>query len=67
MNEVFTPSPQEIEYARQVVEAFETAVKQGYASTSLDGKMVDIPVAERARRLLAQYEAVTEAENQRQK
>jgi len=67
VNEVFTPSPQEIEYARRVVEAFETAVKRGYASTSLDGKLVDIPVAERARRLLAQYEAITEAEDQRQK
>jgi citrate lyase beta subunit len=48
-----------------VVEAFEAAVRRGHASTSLDGKLVDVPVAERARRLLAQYEAVTEAENQR--
>jgi citrate lyase subunit beta/citryl-CoA lyase len=65
VNEVFTPSPQEIEYARRVVGAFETAVRQGYASTSLDGKLVDVPVAERARRLLAQYEAITEAEKQK--
>jgi citrate lyase subunit beta/citryl-CoA lyase len=66
VNEVFTPSAQEIAYAKRVIEAFDAAVKQGLASTPLDGKMVDTPVAERARRLLAQYETITGAGNENQ-
>lgn len=53
VNEVFSPSPEDIEQARRVVEAFETALTEGKASTSLDGKMIDLPVFERARRLLS--------------
>jgi citrate lyase subunit beta/citryl-CoA lyase len=53
VNQVFTPAPEEIAQARRVIEVFETAVAQGQASIALDGKMVDVPVAERARKLLA--------------
>jgi citrate lyase subunit beta/citryl-CoA lyase len=63
VNEVFTPSADEIAYALRVVEAFETAVKQGSASTALDGKMIDTPVAERARRLIAFHRAITGNKN----
>jgi citrate lyase subunit beta/citryl-CoA lyase len=51
INEVFSPSAQELDWARRVVAAFEAS---GGAATRLDdGEMIDIPVAERARRLLA--------------
>jgi citrate lyase subunit beta/citryl-CoA lyase len=53
LNEVFSPSPQEIEYAKRVVSAFEEAERKGRGSTSLDGKVIDVPVAKRARDLLA--------------
>ena len=59
VNQVFTPSEEEISYARKVVAAFEAAVSQGQASTALDGKMIDIPVAERARKLLTLAESIT--------
>ena len=52
VNEVFSPSAEEIDHARRVVEAFETAVSQGSAVATVDGKAVDTPVAERARQLL---------------
>ncbi len=52
VNSIFRPSPEEVDYARRVVAAFEAAVAQGFGSTSLDGKMIDIPIATRARRLL---------------
>jgi len=52
VNRIFSPSPEEIAHARRVVDAFEAAVAQGFASTSLDGKMIDIPIANRARKLL---------------
>ena len=62
VNQVFTPSEEETTYARRVVEAFEVAVSQGQASISLDGKMIDTPVAERARKLLTLAETITEKE-----
>jgi citrate lyase subunit beta/citryl-CoA lyase len=52
INDVFTPSDAEIERARRVVAAFEEAERSGRASTSLDGKMIDVPVVRRARSLL---------------
>ncbi len=53
INETFSPSGEEIEYARRVIAAFEEAERRGTAATSLDGKVVDVPVVERARGLLA--------------
>jgi citrate lyase subunit beta / citryl-CoA lyase len=51
INEVFTPTGEELDWARRVAAAFEAS---GGAATRLeDGEMVDVPVAERARRLLA--------------
>ncbi len=58
VNEIFTPSEEESAYARKVVATFEDAVAQGKASTSLDGKMIDSPVAERARKLLFLAESI---------
>lgn len=52
INEVFSPSESEIEYARRIVVAFDEARRSGRGSTSLDGKVVDIPVVKRARALL---------------
>lgn len=49
---VFSPSKEELAEARRVIEAFEAAAKQGRGSTSLDGRVVDVPVVERARALL---------------
>lgn len=56
VNQAFVPSEEEVAEAQRVVQAFEAAVAQGQASTSLDGKMVDSPVAERARKLLVRAE-----------
>jgi citrate lyase subunit beta/citryl-CoA lyase len=52
INEVFSPSAAEIDYARRVVAAFDDAARAGRGSTSLDGKVVDVPVVRRARALL---------------
>ena len=52
INETFSPSPAEVEYARQVVAAFEEAERVGRGSTSLDGTVIDVPVVRRARNLL---------------
>ncbi len=54
LNDVFSPSAEEITHAQRVIEAFEEAASMGRGSTSLDGKVVDVPVVKRAQALLEQ-------------
>ena len=58
INETFSPSAAELEQARRVVEAFREAERVGRGSTSLDGKVVDVPVVKRAEALLALAESM---------
>src|SRR6185503_6219859 len=53
INETFTPAPAEVERARRVIDAYETARAAGHAVTTLEGKMIELPIVERARRVLA--------------
>jgi citrate lyase subunit beta/citryl-CoA lyase len=57
INKLFSPSLEEIEHARRVVQAFEEAQSRGSGATSLDGEMIDAPVVKRARTLLALADA----------
>jgi citrate lyase subunit beta/citryl-CoA lyase len=52
VNNLFSPAPEEVVQARRVVEAFELSIKQGKGACTLDGKMIDSPVAERARQII---------------
>lgn len=65
VNRIFCPSPEEVAHARRVVAAFEAAAAQGFASTSLDGKMIDIPIANRARKLLMVADSIARREKGR--
>lgn len=49
LNAAFSPSPEQIAWARRVVAAAETA---GQGAFSLDGRMVDAPVVARARTVI---------------
>ncbi|HEX8730985.1 MAG TPA: CoA ester lyase [Ktedonobacterales bacterium] len=51
-NDVFSPSASEVERAREIVAAFESAEAAGVASIRLGGQFIDYPVAARARRTL---------------
>jgi len=53
INDVFTASPEEVDRARRIVEAFDEATRRGEGVVRVDDKMVDAPVATRARRVLA--------------
>jgi citrate lyase subunit beta/citryl-CoA lyase len=53
VNQVFSATAAELSWARKVVAAFEEAEAQGLAAFKLDGEMIDYPVVERARKLLA--------------
>lgn len=50
VNAAFMPSQAEREWARRVLTAFEAS---GGAATAVDGKMIDKPVVERARRIVS--------------
>ena len=52
-HKAFTPTAKEVAYYRRLLETFEAAVAQGSAAVNLDGTMVDVAMAERARRFLA--------------
>lgn len=56
VNRAFDPTESELAWARRVVAADEQAAAHGRGVFALDGAMVDLPVVERARRLLAEAE-----------
>jgi citrate lyase subunit beta/citryl-CoA lyase len=51
-NQLFSPSEEEVQYARKVILAFDEAEAAGSAAIQLEGKFVDYPVVERCRRIL---------------
>ena len=57
IEEVYRPSADQVAHARRVVDAFQAAEAAGAAAISVEGSLVDYPLAERARRLLAAAEA----------
>lgn len=62
VNRAFSPSPEEVARARQIVDAAEAAEREGYGSSRLGNVMLDRPVIERARRLLELAEQLGRAE-----
>lgn len=58
VNRVFSPSRAEIEHARSVFEALEEAKRMGKGAASLKGKMIDAPIAARARQVLEAAEII---------
>ncbi|MDR0359107.1 MAG: CoA ester lyase [bacterium] len=58
LNEEFAPSGGEVEEAERIVAAFEDAERRGEAAVAVDGRMVDVPVVERARRTVARRDAI---------
>jgi citrate lyase beta subunit len=54
VNDVFSPSPEEVARAREVVDAYEQGAAAGRGAVALDGEMIDLPVVQRARQVLAQ-------------
>jgi citrate lyase subunit beta/citryl-CoA lyase len=51
-NRLYRPSEAELDYYTRVLEAFDQAVAQGSASTTVDGRMIDVAMANAARRVL---------------
>jgi citrate lyase subunit beta/citryl-CoA lyase len=45
-----------------VIEAFEQGLARGTASVALDGRMIDIPIVDKAHRVLARASAIAAKE-----
>lgn len=58
VNRVFTPTPQEVAEAQKIAAAFDAAVTRGVGVVEVEGRMVDVPVARRAKRILEQAQAL---------
>lgn len=58
LNEEMAPSAAEVDLARRIVEAYRAAEDEGLGAIAVDGKMVDVPVAERAEALLRRHAAI---------
>jgi citrate lyase subunit beta/citryl-CoA lyase len=52
-NAAFTPTPEEMEYAAEVLQAFEAARARGDGAIALRGQLLDYPIVDRARQTVA--------------
>ncbi|CAM4193083.1 HpcH/HpaI aldolase/citrate lyase family protein [Lacicoccus alkaliphilus] len=52
VNEVYAPTHSEVEEAEKIVDAFEASIDDGDGAVAVEGKMIDPPVYERAKKLL---------------
>ena len=56
INEVFSPSEKDINYAYEVMDAIKLAKEQGRGAIALHGKMIDAPIVARAQQTIAAAE-----------
>ena len=62
LNEEFRPSAAEVDHARRVLAAYDNALTEGVGAVTVDGKMIDVPVVERARLLVEREAAIAARE-----
>lgn len=53
INEEYGPSPAEVDHARRLIRTFEEGLAQGLGAVAFEGAMIDLPIVERARKVLA--------------
>ena len=62
VNQVFSPSSEEIQQAEKYVDAFNAAEASGSASIQVEGYFIDYPIVEKAQRTLDVAEAIKQSE-----
>lgn len=63
INTAFSPTAEEVAYARGVIGAYEEAAARGDGSVAFGGQLIDRPIIERARRTLELAEALAGPES----
>jgi citrate lyase subunit beta/citryl-CoA lyase len=53
INRIFSPTPEEVLYAEEVVKAFDEAFARGDGAVAVRGQLVDLPIVKRAQNFLA--------------
>ncbi|OWY39690.1 citrate (pro-3S)-lyase subunit beta [Xenophilus sp. AP218F] len=57
LHQAYAPSEEDVDYARRVIAAAEAAERDGLGAIALNGKMIDAPIVNHARRTLQRAEA----------
>jgi citrate lyase subunit beta/citryl-CoA lyase len=65
VNQVFSPSKEEINFARRVIKAYEEAKAKGLGATSHGGRMIDYGSYRRALNLILNSEKISEKEKRK--
>jgi citrate lyase subunit beta/citryl-CoA lyase len=53
INEEYGARPEEVERAKRLVAAFDAALAEGKGAVAFEGDMIDKPIVERAKKLIA--------------
>lgn len=59
VNDIFTPDSQAVHKARELIHTFDEAVKSGKGACMFEGKMIDNPIADRARKIIEKAELIS--------
>lgn len=65
LNRSFSPTPEEIACSQRLIDTFEKSLAAGRASAALDGRMIDYPHYEKAKRILTRSEKIAELEKRK--
>jgi citrate lyase subunit beta / citryl-CoA lyase len=52
VNEIFSPTSEEVDRAKKIIEAYDLARGKGEGAIALEGEFIDPPVYERAKQIL---------------
>lgn len=63
LNEAFTPTEAEIENAEKIADRYSAALASGEGAVALEGKMIDLPVVARAKRVLTIRDRIQAKQN----
>ena len=58
VNAAFTPTAEEVDYCRRVVQAFDDARARGEGAIAFGGQLLDMPIVDRARQTIALAESL---------
>ena len=61
----FSPSPEKVEIAKRQISEFDKGVKKGLAAVSVEGKMVDFPVYQRAKKIVTLSQSLKERDTKK--
>ena len=65
LNTALMPTSGEINKAQEIMSAYDEAEKKGLGAITLEGKMIDVPIVERARRLLVRADTIAEKDRRK--